>query len=490
MVPAVVGAERSVADRGGVEGQRRAISRFESYPPTVARELPASIHTVVIGAGHAGLIMSRLLRHAGREHVVIERRASLGGGWQDRWEAFQLVTPNFLTDLPDFPYDAGDPDGFMSRDEIAGRTARYAGVVDAPVVLETDVQRVTARDDGMPGFTVETSRGSIQAREVVGATGAFHRPRIPENGLDPGITQVHAHHYRNPDALPPGGVLVVGSGQTGMQLAEELHEAGRAVTLSVGHCGRVPRRYRDRDYFWWVRQLVHHGDGARDAAADRGAVRRPSDAVRLQPAPFGTRRRSRHEPAAVRGGRDTARRAGSMLPTGSVARFRPDLEENLAFADELFDQRFRPLFDAYASCCRPRLCHPTTAAVRIQRAGSDRARPRERGHLDRPLDDGLRARLRLARHARSSGSSASRSTTEASREVAGLTFIGLLWQRDNASANLAGVARDAEYLASRWEGRGSSSSSAIRGRDLAATSRHVSGSKPLRARSAYARSRR
>src|SRR5262245_51642685 len=223
-------------------------------------DLPASIDSVVIGAGHAGLVVSRLLRQAGREHVVLERRSTLGGGWQDRWDAFQLVTPNFLTDLPDFPYDAGDPDGFMTRDEIAGRTAAYAAVIDAPVALETDVRRVSMRDDGRPGFEVETSNGRIRAGSVVGATGAFHRPRIPATGLRDGIAHVHAHHYRNPEALPPGGVLVVGTGQTGVQLTEELVDAGRQVTLSVGHCGRALRRYRDRDWFWWIRQLVHHGE--------------------------------------------------------------------------------------------------------------------------------------------------------------------------------------------------------------------------------------
>src|SRR4026209_378918 len=100
-------------------------------------DLPNATHTVVIGAGQAGLIMSHHLRRAGREHLVLERRDELGGGWRDRWDAFQLVSPNFVTGLPDFPYDDGDPDGFMTRDQIAGRVAAYAGVIDAPVALGT-----------------------------------------------------------------------------------------------------------------------------------------------------------------------------------------------------------------------------------------------------------------------------------------------------------------------------------------------------------------
>jgi putative flavoprotein involved in K+ transport len=130
-----------------------------AYPPVVPDPLPSLTHTVVIGAGHAGLIMSRLLRLAGREHVVLERRSTLGGGWQDRWDAFQLVTPNLLTDLPDHPYDAGDPNGFMTRDEIIARTARYAEVIDAPVAIETEVRR-SQRQRGWLG------RRALRRRDV------------------------------------------------------------------------------------------------------------------------------------------------------------------------------------------------------------------------------------------------------------------------------------------------------------------------------------
>jgi putative flavoprotein involved in K+ transport len=413
-------------------------------------DVPASIHTVVVGAGHAGLLMSRLLRHAGREHVVLERRATLGGGWQDRWDAFQLVTPNFLTDLPDHPYDADDPDGFMTRDEIVGRTARYADVIDAPVVLQTAVRRVTQDRGPRQSFTVATSRGSIQARAVIGATGAFHRPRIPETGLDRSITQVHADQYRNPDALPPGGVLVVGTGQTGVQLAEELREAGRAVTLSVGHCGRVPRRYRDRDYFWWIRQLVHHGEtlGTRLPTVDQLADPR----LRFACNPHLSGHDGGHDTNLRRFAAEGMRLVGRFdAGEGSTVRFRPDLEENLSFADALFDQRFRPLFDAYAT------------AAGLEMPPDDREpfafRVPEVDELDLGkegistvlwttgyapdydwLDVPVERQFGVPEHRRGV------------TQVPGLTFIGLLWQLDNASANLAGVARDAEYLASRWGG--------------------------------------
>jgi putative flavoprotein involved in K+ transport len=450
MVPAAVGQGwcRSVAS--GVGGQRGATLLYSAYPRTVPAELPASTHTVVIGAGHAGLIMSRLLRQAGREHVVLERRETLGGGWQDRWDAFQLVTPNFLTDLPDYPYDAGDPDGFMTRDEIAGRTARYADVIEAPVVLGTEVRRVTGSDGSGGGFVLDTDAGTIRAREVVGATGAFHRPRIPETGLDPAITQVHAHAYRNPAALPPGGVLVVGTGQTGVQLAEELRDAGRAVTLSVGHCGRVPRRYRDRDYFWWIRQLVHHGEALGTPLPTVDQL--PDQRMRFACNPHLSGHGGGHETNLRRFAADGMRLVGRFeAADGSIVRFRSDLEENLAFADATFDQRFRPLFEAYA------------AAAGLDLPPDDRQPFASRVPEVRELDlanEGITTVLWTTGYApdydwldvpieRQFGVPVhDRGITAAP----GLTFIGMLWQRDNASANLAGVARDAEYLASRWEG--------------------------------------
>jgi putative flavoprotein involved in K+ transport len=414
-------------------------------------DLPNSTHTVVIGAGHAGLLMSRLLRQAGREHVVLERRSTLGGGWQDRWDAFQLVTPNFLTDLPGYPYDAGDPDGFMTRDEIAARTARYAEVIDAPVVLGTEVRRVGLDEDG-PGaarFTVETSGGAIHAVDVVGATGAFHTPRIPENGLAASITQIHAHHYRNPDPLPPGGVLVVGTGQTGVQLAEELSEAGRPVTLSVGHCGRVPRRYRDCDFFWWLRQVVLHGEALGTALPTVEQLADPR--LRFACNPHLSGHGGGHDTDLRRFAASGMRLVGRFDGADATrVRFRADLAANLAFADATFDQRFRPLFEAYAT------------AAGLDVPADDREpfsfQPPEVTELDL-ADEGISTVVWTTGYAPDYGwldvpverqfdvPVHHRGVTD----VPGLTFIGMLWQRDNASANLAGVARDAEYLASRWE---------------------------------------
>lgn len=421
------------------------------YPRHVPLNLPTSTHTVVIGAGHAGLIMSRLLTQAGRDHVVLERRSTLGGGWQDRWDAFQLVTPNLLTDLPDHPYDAGDPDGFMTRDEIVARTAQYAEVIDAPVALDTDVRRVALADSGSSParFTVETSGGTIAAVDVIGATGAFHVPRIPDNGFGPSIAQIHAHHYRNPDALPPGGVLVVGTGQTGVQLAEELFEAGRPVTLSVGHCGRVPRRYRDRDYFWWIRQLVLHGDetGTPLPTVDQF----PDPRMRFACNPHLSGHGGGHDTDLRRFAADGIRLVGRFdAADGTNARFRPDLEDNLAFADATFDQRFRPLFEAYIAAAGldvppddrapfafrvPEITELDLSAEGISTVLWTTGYAPDYGWLEVPVERQFGVPLH------------DRGITE----VPGLSFVGMLWQRDNASANLAGVGRDAAYIASRWE---------------------------------------
>jgi putative flavoprotein involved in K+ transport len=209
--------------------------------------LPHKTQTVIVGAGQAGLTMSWWLQQAGVEHVLIERRTTLGGGWQDRWDAFRLVSPNWTSSFPGYRYEGGDTHGFMPRDEIAARVRDYAAAIDAPVVTGTDVTRLSKRAAG--GFRLDTSAGPIDAANVVVAAGSFHVPRLPPQAavLPERLMQMHSSAYRNEDSLPAGAVLVVGSGQSGVQLAEELHEAGRDVILSVGTAGRVPRRYRGFD---------------------------------------------------------------------------------------------------------------------------------------------------------------------------------------------------------------------------------------------------
>ena len=332
--------------------------------------LPGDVETVVVGAGHAGLIMSRHLTDAGREHVVLDRRAALGGGWQDRWDAFQLVSPSWTTGFPGFPYDGAEPDGYMGRDDVIGRIRGYAAAIDAPVELGTAVRRVAADARGANRFRVETDRGTILARDVIVATGAFHTPKIPPAAaaFAPRIHQVHAHDYPNPGSLPPGGVLLVGSGQTGVQLAEELQADGREVTLSVGHCGRAPRRYRGRDYFWWLRQLIERGETLGTPLPAVGTL--PDPRMRFACNPHVSGHDGGHDTNlrqfAANGIRLVGRFEGAE---GERAHFARDLAANLQFADEMFDQRFRTLFDTFAE--RAEVDAPPTTACR-----STSSRPR------------------------------------------------------------------------------------------------------------------
>lgn len=215
-----------------------------------------TIEAIVIGGGQAGLAMSYCLSRQGIEHVVLEQASQAGHAWRDmRWDSFYLLTPNWSLLLPGFEYDGPDPDIFSSRAEIIARLEQYASRYNMPVQYDTMVRAVIPLADG--GYHVLTAQGDWQAQNVIVATGFFQRPRrSPVHGLlSPHILQLHCSTYRNPGQLPEGGVLVVGSGQSGCQIAEELLESGRKVWLSVGATGRVPRKYRGKDTTVWLNLL-------------------------------------------------------------------------------------------------------------------------------------------------------------------------------------------------------------------------------------------
>ncbi len=417
--------------------------------------LPRSIETVVIGAGQAGLAASWFLRQAGREHLVLDRRERLGGGWPDRWETFRLVTPNGLSTLPGYAYDGSDPDGFMPRDEVAARVARYAEVIHAPVALGTDVLRVAAVDPGVTGhagarFRVETDRGAVVARDVVIAAGPFQLPSVPSvgAGLSARVAQLHSHAYREERRLPPGAVLVVGSGQTGVQLAEELHAAGRRVVLSVGHCGRIPRRYRGRDVMAWIHLLATIGPRYGTALPTVDTL--PDPRLRFAGNPHLSGHDGGHDTNLRRFAANGIRLVGHLeAADGERVRFAPDLADNLRFADAFFDERFRTGIDTY-----------------IERAGIA-APPDDRepyGFEPPPVDEldlaaegigtvlwtsGFRLDLGWVDFPILDEQGAPRHRRGVT-EVPGLTFLGLPWQHDQVSATLMGIGRDAEYLAERW----------------------------------------
>jgi putative flavoprotein involved in K+ transport len=207
--------------------------------------------TIVVGAGQAGLAMSHQLTHRGVEHVVLERGA-IGEGWRGRWESFCLVTPNWSVQLPGYPYDGDDPDGFMPRDEVVSFLERYAASFDAPVHPHTRITDVHQAPDSR--FLVESDGGTWTSEHLVLATGAFQKAHLPEGAasLPESLLVIDLTDYHSPDAIPEGDVLIVGSGQSGCQIAEELHAAGRRVVLACGRAPWAPRRIGDRDMFWWI----------------------------------------------------------------------------------------------------------------------------------------------------------------------------------------------------------------------------------------------
>ena len=285
------------------------------------------IDAVVIGGGQAGLSASHELTGFGVEHVVLER-GRIGQTWRDRWDTFCLVTPNWSVRLPGGPYGGDDPDGYLPRDEIVAHLEGYAGSFEAPVREGVEVTELSPGDDDR--ILLRTSAGDVLARSVVVSTGAYPSPHRPPGAdtLPPDLAQVGVSDYRNGSALPPGRALVVGSGQSGCQIAEELAEGGRDVFLSCGKAPWIPRRIGDHDFFWWFQE-----SGYMDAPVES----LPSPRSRLDANP---------QASGHGGGHDltyrTLRATGVTLvgrllgaEDGRV-RFADDLGHSVAWGDERF----------------------------------------------------------------------------------------------------------------------------------------------------------
>ena len=216
------------------------------------------VPVVIVGGGQAGLSVSYHLKQRGIEHLVFEKNTAAHTWSTQRWDTFCLVTPNWQCDLPGHRYDGPDPDGFMKRAEIVAYLKAFVAKVNPPIREGVSVTRVARRSDGL--FAVQTSEGDYTANEVVVASGGYHTPIIPRMAekLPGSVTQIHSNQYRNPDQLPEGEVLVVGSGQSGAQIAEDLHLAGRKVHLAVGDAPRCARFYRGRDVVTWLADMGYY----------------------------------------------------------------------------------------------------------------------------------------------------------------------------------------------------------------------------------------
>jgi len=278
--------------------------------------------TVVIGAGQAGLSASHLLAERGVEHVVLEA-GDVGETWRSRrWDGFYLNTPNWSLRLPGHEYDGDEPDAFLPRAAVVEYLQSYAR--DAPVQT---CARVTALRRAGDRWRVELDGDAVEAANVIVATGAFGRPHRPDVGDAPaGVLELNGNEYRSPEQLPDGAVLVVGSGQSGCQIADELLQSGREVYLAAGRCPWFPRRHRGRDMIHWAIEV-----GLMDETADK----LPSPAARLACNPAISGNDGGHDcHARWLGGRGAVLAGRVHRIDGTRVTFGPGLDENLAWADE------------------------------------------------------------------------------------------------------------------------------------------------------------
>jgi putative flavoprotein involved in K+ transport len=283
------------------------------------------VDTIIVGAGQGGLSTSYHLMQQGREHIILEQAHQVSEPWRHRWDSFTLITPNATVRLPGAEYQGDDPDGFKPRDEVVAYFEEYIERFELPIRYGF---RVTSVEPVEAGYLVSTDKGEFESANVVIATGMYQEPRIPpfSANLSAEINQLHSHQYRNPQALPAGAVLVVGSAQSGCQIAEELYQVGRKVYLSVGRAGRLPRRYRGKDITRWLEEI---------GFADRTVDQLPSPKVKFAGSVHGTGKDGGHTINLHQFARDGVVLLGHIQ---SVQEDRillaPDLKENLANTDK------------------------------------------------------------------------------------------------------------------------------------------------------------
>jgi putative flavoprotein involved in K+ transport len=407
---------------------------------------PIAHHSVaVIGAGQAGLSISWYLKRAGIDHIVFERERA-GHTWRaERWDTFCLVTPNWQCQLPGFPYAGVDPHGFMLRHEIVDYIDRFVASFGPPLSEGVTVKRLMRNPHH--GFTLETSDGVHVADQVVIASGGYQIPIVPRcaERLPADIVQLHSSAYRNPAQLPDGAVLVVGSGQSGCQIAEDLHFAGRKVHLCVGDAPRVARRYRGKDVVEWLHLMGYY-----------------DLPVHEHPLREGVRDKTNHYVTGRDGGRDIDLRRhalegmelyGRLLDVvGNVLKCDDDLAQCLDQADQVSESiktsidnfiarqnipapeeaRYTPVWTPPRE--RPEFDYRAAGITSIVWCIGFRT---DYSWVDLPVFNG---RVQPV-HVRGVAS------------IPGVYFLGLPWLYTWGSGRFSGVARDAEYLAQHIEAR-------------------------------------
>lgn len=399
-----------------------------------------TIDTLIIGGGQAGLSLSYLLKQKGLPHLVIEKAAQSAEAWRNhRWDSFTFITPNWAIQLPGGVYAGQDPDGYMPRDEIVAYFEDYIKRHDLPIRHNVRATAVT-KPDNM--FRVETTAGTYVARNVVIATGTYQTPKTPaySQEIDPAIHQLHSDSYRNPESLPQGAVLIVGSGQSGCQIAEELYQSGRKVYLSTGKAPRLPRHYRGKDAFAWLNDVGFFNVTVQQL---------PFPQARFTANPLLTGKDGGHSLNLHQFVRDGVILLGRVEnASGTQIYIAPDLYENLQFSDNA-EREMVKMVDGY-----------------IARTGLE-APPET---LPTPLTDGynvpLTTELDLRAHdittiIWSNGYAFDYSwvhfpifdevgypvQTRGVTAVPGLYFLGLHWLHNRKSTILLGVGEDAAYLA-------------------------------------------
>lgn len=410
---------------------------------------------IIIGGGQAGLAMSYLLKERGIEHLIFEKNRMAEAWRSQRWDSFCLVTPNWQCDLPGFPYQGDDPKGFMKKEEIVRYIEAYAESFNPPLREGVSVTRLCKADGGV--FAISTSAGEFTADQVVVATGGYQTATLPRMAerFPTNITQLHSSAYRNAESLPEGEVLVVGTGQSGCQIAEDLHLAGRKVHLCTGGAPRTARRYRGKDVVEWLSDMGYY-----------------SMTVNEHPMKEKVRDKTNHYVTGRDGGRDIDLRRFALEGMklygrlkdvcGSSLSFGTDLKQNLDHADSVADSikntidkyiaangidapaeiRYMPLWepadDVQALDC---VESGITSVIWSMGFGTNYR------WLELPLFDGKG----YPSHVR--GVTA----------VPGIYFLGLPWQHTWGSGRFSGVAQDARFLAEAIAGRHSGVPAAAQG---------------------------